>query len=82
MNIPGFLGMKNSMHHAKWRWRWHQQGGSHFWVARNLTDLRDEDQLRRWRWIELEARQLKRRHKSPVVHIATARFRKMMRKQA
>jgi hypothetical protein len=77
----GFLDLKNSVNTARWRWRWHQQGGSHFWVARNLTDLRDEDALRRWRYIEYESRRLKRRHRSPVVYIATARFRKM-RKQA
>lgn len=80
MNTPGFIDLKNSEHIARWRWRWHQQAGSRFWVARDLTDLRDEDALRRWRWIETEVRQL-RRHRAPIVHIATARLRKM-RKQA
>lgn len=80
MNTPGFLDLKNSVNHAKWRWRWHRQGGSRFWIARDLTDMRDEDQLRRWRYIETEARQL-RRYWKPVTHIATARLRKM-RKQA
>jgi hypothetical protein len=78
--IGGFIDLKNSVNQARWRWRWHQQGGSHFWVARNLTDLRDEDQLRRWRLIEYMVRRLPR-YQSNVVNIATAKFRKM-RKQA
>jgi hypothetical protein len=81
VNKPGgFLDLKNSVNTAKWRWRWHQQAGSYFWVAHNLTDLRDEDQLRRWRWIEHELRRLPR-YRPNVVNISTARFRKM-RKQA
>lgn len=78
--VGGFLDLKNSVNQAKWRWRWHQQGGSRFWVARDLTDMRDEDALRRWRYIDTEARHL-RRYWKPVTHIATARLRKM-RKQA
>lgn len=76
----GFLDLKNSVNQARWRWRWHQQGGSHFWVAHNLTDMRDEDALRRWRYIEHAVRRLPK-YRANVVRIATARFRKM-RKQA
>lgn len=77
-NTPGFLDLQNSERRAQWVLRWHQQGGSHFWCARDLQDLRDEDLLRRWRWIEIEVRNL-RRLSAPVVHIATARLRKMRR---
>jgi hypothetical protein len=81
MNKPGgFLDLQNSVNQAKWRWRWHQQGGTHFWVARDLADLRDEDALRRWRYVEYMVRRLPK-YRPNVVNIATARFRKM-RKQA
>jgi hypothetical protein len=80
MNTPGLLDLKNSVNHARWRWRWHQQGGSHFWTAHSLTDMRDEDQMRRWRYIEHEVRRLPR-YQPNVVNIATAKFRKL-RKQA
>lgn len=78
MNVGGFLDLKNSVNKAKWAWRWHQQNGSRFWVARNLTDLRDEDALRQWRRIETEVRQ-RRRYWKPIARIATARIRKMSR---
>lgn len=77
MNIPGFLAVKNSVSVAKWRWRWHLQGGSKFWVAHSLLDLRNDEDRRRYRAIEV-----KRRH-TPfgglVVNIAAWRFERVRR---
>lgn len=79
MKIGGFLDLKNSISTAKWRWRWHLQGGSSHWAARSLRDLRNDEDLRRYRCIEL-----KRRH-TPfgrrVVNLAAFRFERI-RQQA
>jgi hypothetical protein len=75
VNTPGFNDLKNSVAAAAWGWRWHLQGGSRFWVARDLTDLRNDDQLRQWRGIECSVRELLSRRAS-VISIAVAR-RKM-----
>ena len=56
MNTPGFLDRKNSENRARWLWRWHLQGGSRFWSARPLRDLRNDEDLRRYREIEFRRR--------------------------
>lgn len=55
---PGFLDLKNSRNLARWRWRWHLQAGGRFWIAHDLRDLRNEDDLQRWRLIEFKRRHL------------------------
>jgi hypothetical protein len=79
MDTPGFLGLKNKMCIAAWQWRWALQGGSHHWAARPLRDLRSDEDLRRYRVIEL-----KRRH-TPfgrrVVNLNAFRFERI-RQQA
>lgn len=78
MNTPGFLDLKNKMLVAAWRWRWALQGGSHHWAARPLQDLRNAEDLRRYRLIEHD-----RRH-SPcgkrVVNINAFRFERIRQK--
>lgn len=55
---PGFLDLKNSENLAKWRWRWHQQGGGFHYAAHDLQDLRNDDQRKWWRAIVFEVRRL------------------------
>lgn len=55
-SIPGLLDLKNQVNVARWRWRWHLQGGSSSWTARPLQDLRNEEDLRRYREIEFDRR--------------------------
>lgn len=50
--VPGFLAQKNSMAVAKWSWRWHLQGGGSHWAARDLQDLRNNEDLKRHRAIQ------------------------------
>jgi hypothetical protein len=71
--VPHWLDVKNSRRVALWRWRWHLQAGSRFWVARDLQDLRNEEDLRRWREIEGKRRQLPKRFRK-VVKINSWRF--------
>lgn len=78
MNAQGFKDWKNSQNLARWRWRWHLQGGSGFWVAHDLIDMRDEEQLIQWRVMEVEVRRL-RRVRTNVVHISTAKARRFLR---
>ena len=78
MNIGGYLDAKNSENVAKWRWRWHLQGGSRFWMARSLEDLRNEEDLRRWRLIELKRRHTKKGGK--VVSMAAIRLAKALKR--
>jgi len=61
VNIPGFIAAKNALNVAKWRWRWHLQGGGFHWRARDLLDMRDDHYLRMWRRTEVEFREAKRR---------------------
>lgn len=78
MNIGGYLDAKNSSNLAKWRWRWHLQGGSAHWTARSLVDLRNDEDRKRYRIIEL----LRRR--SPfgrrIVNLAAWRFERERQK--
>lgn len=78
MNTPGLIDLKNQMNRARWQWRWHLQGGSSSWTARPLRDQRNEEDLRRYRDIEL-----KRRH-TPfgrrVVNITAWKFDRIRQK--
>lgn len=79
MNTPGYLDIKNSANVAKWRWRWHLQGGSSGWSARPLQDLRNEEDLRRGRAIDLKRRQL-RPSKRQVINLCRERIQRALRK--
>lgn len=56
MKAPSHLDLKNQINRAKWAWRWHMQKGSSGWSARPYPDLRNEDDLRRYRLIEFKRR--------------------------
>lgn len=59
--VPDWLQMKNSRSVAVWRWRWHLQGGSKHWAARDLQDLRNENDMRRYRAVQFGVWQALRR---------------------
>lgn len=75
MNMPGFLDLKNSANIARWRWFWHLQGGSRHWAARSLRDLRNDEDLKRYRLIELKRRHTP--HGRQVVNINAFRFERI-----
>lgn len=77
MNAPGWLALKNSRHVALWRWRWHLQGGSKFWIARDLQDLRNEEDLKRWRKTDWRLRHTP--YSKRVVNIAAWRIERARR---
>lgn len=56
MNIPGPLDLKNQISRARWAWTWHLQGGSSSWRARDFADLRNDEELLRYRVIEVTRR--------------------------
>ena len=73
---------RNAKRIAEWRERWIAQGGSFHWQARPCLDLRNQDDLRRWRVIEFKRRQTglsKRAHKK-VVNLASWYLRKLRNK--
>lgn len=59
-NIPGFLGQKNRENTARWMWQSHLRGGSMHVKARDLQDMRNEEDMRRWRYIEIRLVQARR----------------------
>jgi hypothetical protein len=73
MNVGGFLYYRNQKARAQWMYRWAQQGGSFFHPARPLMDLRNADDLRRYRLVEGKRRFLK--HGRKVVSFAAWKFR-------
>lgn len=79
MNVTTFLHMHNALRRAQWAIRWARQGGSRFWHARPLEDLRNEDDLRRYRVIEGKRRHVKRcrGRKAKVINMAHARFERV-----
>lgn len=79
--IGGFVDQRNSENLARWRWRWHLQGGSRFWIARPLQDLRNEEDLSRWRRLEGALRHTPK-SKRKVVNIAAWRIRNARRPKA
>ena len=79
MNTPGFLDVKNSENRAKWAWRWHLQGGSSGWSARPLRDLRNEEDQKRYREIELKRLHLRPRSRK-VINLTHELFQRIRRK--
>lgn len=72
MNIPGPLDLRNLTNLAKWKWRWHLQGGGQHWLARNLKDWRNDDDRKRGRSIEVRVMQARRelRRANNIVKLA------------
>jgi hypothetical protein len=84
MNKPGgYLDFRNQENIARYIWRRHLQGGSSFWRARDLQDLRNDEDRRRWRVIEQKVRETGRGAKAKkvislaAIRIARARKRKL-----
>ena len=53
MNKKAFMTPQNKLRRAQWWLRWREGGGSHLWHARPLKDLRNDEQLKDYREIEL-----------------------------
>lgn len=79
-DVRNFLQVHNGLRKAQWAIRWSRQGGSMFWHARPLEDLRNEEDLRRYRVIEAKRRQLKRARKAKVVNLTHERIERVRRK--
>ena len=78
-DIGGYLYYRNQENRARWAWRWAKQGGSFFNVARDLLDLRNAEDLRRWRQIEFKRRHLSK-HVRKVVNLAAWRINRARRR--
>lgn len=78
MTPATYLYLRNLQSHAEWAVRWSRQGGSKYCPARPLMDLRNEEDLRRYRIIEFKRRALKR--KATVINLAHERMERVRRK--
>jgi hypothetical protein len=56
MNHLDWFYYKNQDSRARWYVRWAHQGGSFFYPAHSLKDLRSDRELERWRSIQMFAR--------------------------
>lgn len=79
-DVANDLQVRNSERLAAWAVRWSRQGGSKFWAARPLIDLRNEEDHFLYRKIEGKRRQLKRQRKAKVINIAHERIERTRRK--
>lgn len=73
----GFQDLKNAMQLAKWKLKWALQGGSCLWPARSLTDKRNDEDLRRWRLIEIQRRHARKNNR--VVNMVSWRYHRARR---
>lgn len=73
MSDLSFTYYRNQENKARWYWRWAKQGGSFFTTARDLRDLRNAEDLRRWRTIEFKRRRLGKKARK-VVNLAAWRI--------
>jgi len=72
---------RNQENKARWYWRWAKQGGSFFTTARDLRDLRNAEDLRRWRTIEFKRRRLGKKARK-VISLAAWRINRARRRSA
>lgn len=79
-DVANFLQVHNGLRVAQWAIRWSRQGGSKFWSARPLLDLRNDEDHRRYRVIDGKRRQLKHARKARVINIAHERIERTRRK--
>lgn len=81
MSRLSHVDVKNLTNISRWWMRWKLCGGSLFGHARPLQDLRNEEDLRRYRVIEF-----KRRHTpfgdAAIVNLAAWRLRRARRQSA
>lgn len=76
--IGGYQDLKNQENIARYIWRRHLQGGSSFFRARSLRDLRNDEDRARYRKIEQRVRETGRAIKQArrVVSLAAERTRR------
>jgi hypothetical protein len=78
---PTYIDVKNLTNVGRWWSRWKMLGGSFFAPPRPMQDLRNEEDLRRYREIEF-----KRRHTpygdAAIVNLAAWRMRRARRQAA
>jgi len=79
VSLQHFVDAKNTIRKSKWWTRWLRQGGSLHWQARPMQDLRNEEDLRRWREIELKRRHTRFGGDKGVVNLAQWRLRRARR---
>lgn len=79
-DVANDLQRRNATRLAQWAIRWSRQGGSKFWSARPLQDLRNDEDHYLYRKIEGKRRQLKRERKAKVINMAHARIDRVRRK--
>ena len=81
MDVANFLQVHNGLRRAQWAIRWARQGGSKFWSARPLEDLRNEEDMRRYRVLDGKRRALKRHRgrRAKVINIAHERMERVRR---
>lgn len=80
-DIGGYLYYRNQENRARWMWRWAKQGGSFFTIARDLRDLRNDEDLKRWRAIESKRQHLSKQVRK-VVNLAAWRINRARRRSA
>ena len=78
-DVANFLQVHNGLRRAQWAISWSRQGGSKFWSARPLEDLRNEEDSLRYRVIEGKRRHVKRSRKAKVINMAHAKFERVRR---
>jgi ribonuclease D len=79
MKAGGYMDMKNQINRARWMWAWARQGGSPFVRAHDLQDLRNEEDLARWRKTQFRLRNTPK-SKRKVISFAAWRLRNARRR--
>lgn len=80
MSDLSFTYYRNQENKARWYWRWAKQGGSFFTTARDLRDLRNEEDLSRWRKTEFKLRHTPK-SKRKIINLAAVRIARAARKR-
>lgn len=78
--LGGYLDLKNQINRARWMWAWARQGGSPFVRARDLQDLRNEEDLSRWRKTAFKLRHTPK-SKRKIINLAAVRIARAARKR-
>lgn len=71
-----YLYYKNQENKARWYWKWVRYGGSFFTAARDLSDLRNAEDLRRGRAIEFKRRRINKKYRK-IINLAAWRMERV-----
>lgn len=72
------IALKNADNLDAWRRSWVLQGGSSSWKARDLMDVRDQEQQRQWRVLQFKVRNSgKQKRRQNIVNIAAWKLRRL-----